>query len=357
MAAAVITSQNEYQSDFIRDNPTVADPVIQLLKIQSKFLSLDIKYQQELWDLERKHFQKCQELFDSRASILNGEVISPPGALSYAAAAGATLFDAVPRGPQRNQQQPKASTNSDAVGLPHFWLQAMKNNPLIGDWVDEKDEPALSYLKDIRIVHFEGNQPDLDPTADSGNFEVTHPPADSNTCGFKLVFDFKPNPFFTNESLTKEFLYEREMNGDDIYCDLKYLKATGCKIAWKEGKDLTAMVFGSIESPDDLDFQSFFDFFGTTSWEDEEEEEDDEEEDEEEGEEGEQGDDADESNSDEGDDDDSDDPLDWDFELGEEFKDKFIPYAIHWYTGEARFFEDDFSEDEANEGDGDGESA
>jgi nucleosome assembly protein 1-like 1 len=47
--------------------------------------------------------------------------------------------------------------------------------------------------------------------------------------------------------------------------------------------------------------------------------------------------------------------VDFDFELAEELKDNFISYAIHWYTGEARLFEDlrgdeDNEEEEDEEG-------
>lgn len=54
-------------------------------------------------------------------------------------------------------------------------------------------------------------------------------------------------------------------------------------------------------------------------------------------------------------DDDSDSDLDYvdeqstlyeDFELGEEIKNSLVPYAVHWYTGEALLFEDDEGENE-----------
>ncbi|KAK0625872.1 hypothetical protein B0T14DRAFT_561831 [Immersiella caudata] len=44
--------------------------------------------------------------------------------------------------------------------------------------------------------------------------------------------------------------------------------------------------------------------------------------------------------------------LELDFDYGEAFKDKVIPYALHWYTREATLYEDD--EDESDE-DGEGD--
>ena len=41
--------------------------------------------------------------------------------------------------------------------------------------------------------------------------------------------------------------------------------------------------------------------------------------------------------------------LELDFDYGGVFKDKVIPYALHWYTGEATLYEDEEEEDEEHE--------
>jgi nucleosome assembly protein 1-like 1 len=57
--------------------------------------------------------------------------------------------------------------------------------------------------------------------------------------GFRLIFQFAENEFFTNKTITKTYLYQNESGygGDFIYDH-----AEGDKINWKEGKDLTVRI-------------------------------------------------------------------------------------------------------------------
>jgi len=43
------------------------------------------------------------------------------------------------------------------------------------------------------------------------------------------------------------------------------------------------------------------------------------------------------------------------FEWGDAFKEQLIPYAVHWYTGEAALYEEDDEEDEGDEEDEEGD--
>jgi len=38
---------------------------------------------------------------------------------------------------------------AEAGGIPKFWLQAMSSHPAVGDFIEEKDEDALTSLKDV----------------------------------------------------------------------------------------------------------------------------------------------------------------------------------------------------------------
>jgi nucleosome assembly protein 1-like 1 len=97
--------------------------------------------------------------------------------------------------------------------IPNFWLTAMKNNAILSSAIEPADEEALSFLRDVRIE-------------DVGN-----------TQGFNLVFDFNDNPFFSNSSLSKSFIYEYE---EDYAGRFGYGQTTGCGIGWKPGKNLTS---------------------------------------------------------------------------------------------------------------------
>jgi hypothetical protein len=62
-------------------------------------------------------------------------------------------------------------------GIPDFWLTAMANHDMIGEYVTERDAEVLSHLRDVRHISLTGD--------DAGSF--------------KVEFHFNKNPFFTNE--------------------------------------------------------------------------------------------------------------------------------------------------------------
>ena len=61
----------------------------------------------------------------------------------------------------------------------------------------------------------------------------------STAPGFRLIFEFAENEFFTNKLITKTYFYQEEngYGGDFIYDH-----AEGDKIDWKSGKDLTVKI-------------------------------------------------------------------------------------------------------------------
>lgn len=116
----------------------------------------------------------------------------------------------------------------DIKGIPEFWLTVMHNNGLVSSTIQERDEEALSYLKDVRCAELEG-----EPR------------------GFVLTFQFAENPFFSNTTLTKTYLMEE----DELFGELVLDTSKGyvhfsfiinhfdihisTEIEWKAGKNLT----------------------------------------------------------------------------------------------------------------------
>jgi len=116
------------------------------------------------------------------------------------------------------------------------------------------------------------------------------------------------------------------MEEEEVFGELLFDNATGCKIEWKAGKNLTVKQVKkkvkakgkgkptktvTVEEPVD----SFFNFFNPPELNDESE------------------------NPEE-----LADILETDFDIGCTFKDKLIPYSLLWFTGEAAEYEDDFGE-------------
>ncbi len=173
--------------------------------------------------------------------------------------------------------------------------------------VQEKDRAILNYLIDIRLeLH--------DPSVGSG---------------FTLFFDFEPNSYFSNTTLTKKYLMSSH-NVIDI-CE-------GCEIKWTAGSDPTKMKKKKKQKKGGkktnvtvtVKCDSFFNLFETINSEDEEAED----------------------KNDDHDDDDHTHPhgvgerIEADYELGNVFKDDLIPLALEYYLGVIEQEDDDEYGDE-----------
>ena len=62
-------------------------------------------------------------------------------------------------------------------GIPDFWLNAMTNHDMVGEFITEADSGVLAYLKDVRSTSLTGD----------------------HAGSFKLSFYFRENPYFKNE--------------------------------------------------------------------------------------------------------------------------------------------------------------
>jgi len=197
-------------------------------------------------------------------------------------------------------------------GIPDFWLTVFQNanEPLLCGTFEAIDEPIMKFLQDVTI---------------------SLPPENTS---FTITFHFAPNQFFTNKELTKEYLMKNtfdpedplDFDGPEIY------KSKGCKIDWKAGKNTTVKVIkqkqkskgkgkgGQKFTTKQEKRESFFNFFSPPKVPDNE--------------------------------DDIDDVLQAliteDFDIGFAIKEKLVPRAVLFYTGEALEGE---SEDEDEDGD------
>jgi len=148
--------------------------------------------------------------------------------------------------------------------------------------------------------------------------------------GFRLIFEFSENEFFTNKLITKTYFYQNESGygGDFIYDH-----AEGDKIDWKAGKDLTVRIESKKQRNKNtkqtrvvkktVPTESFFNFFSPPKAPTEDDDDD--------------------AASD------IEERLELDYQLGEDIKEKLIPRAVDWFTGEALQFEE--LDDELEEGD------
>ncbi|TEA11016.1 putative nucleosome assembly protein [Colletotrichum sidae] len=282
--------------------PQVRRRVAGLKGIQKEHSKLEAEFQEEVLQLEKKYFAMFTPLYEKRARIVNGG--SEPS--DEEIRAGEEDDDET----AESEKADKAAESSELVsGIPEFWLSAMKNQISLAEMITERDEAALKHLIDIRMEY-------LDKP------------------GFRLIFDFAENEFFINKTITKTYFYQSESGygGDFIYDH-----AEGDKIDWKDGKDLTVRIESKKQRNKNtkqtrivkktVPTESFFNFFSPPQAPTEED---------------------DDAASD------IEERLELDYQLGEDFKEKLIPRAIDWFTGEALAFEeldDDDLEGDFDDGD------
>jgi nucleosome assembly protein 1-like 1 len=185
--------------------------------IQEEHSKLEAQLQEEVLELEKKYFKKFTPLYEKRAKIINGLVEPTEDEVATGKAKEAEVAAEKGEGAESSAKPddtPAASEGQPMAGIPEFWLTAMKTNPSLQDIITDEDDAALRHLTDIRMEYLE--KP-----------------------GFKLIFEFSENEYFSEKFLTKTYFYREESGygGDFIYDH-----AEGCTVSWKAGKNLTVRV-------------------------------------------------------------------------------------------------------------------
>ncbi|OVF08911.1 putative nucleosome assembly protein [Clavispora lusitaniae] len=299
------------QSGYIDQLPKAVKKRVSGLKaIQQQQMKLEAEFQKELLELEKKYFSKYEPLYERRKAIVNGEQEPTPEEIEV----GEELEEKDEDEEDEEEEEKEAEEGDAPKGIPNFWLTALENLSTVSEAITERDSEVLQYLKDIRMEYL-------------------------STPGFELIFEFSENPYLSNQVLTKTYHYQAELgySGDFVYDH-----ADGCEINWKskeknvtinierrKQRNKTTKQTRTIEKLTPT--ESFFNFFDPPkppkADAEEEEEEDDEE------------------------DADLEERLELDYQLGEEIKDRLIPRAIDWFTGDAvgLDYPEDFAEEDEEE--------
>ncbi|KAJ3110800.1 hypothetical protein HDU96_006262 [Phlyctochytrium bullatum] len=263
---------------------------------------IDSRFREEVLKLEKKFLEEHKPLYQKRAAIIGGAVEPTDDESKPKELPEGEESEIGPAGP------PPAD-GSGVKGIPTFWLTALKNHPIIGQQITDRDEDCLKSLSNITFAYLDDNP------------------------GFKLEFFFDDNEYFTNKVLTKTYFLTNST--DSSYGDIIYERAEGCEIDWKEGKNLsvtieikkqrhkasnkTRTVKKTVPAP------TFFSFFKPPAPTEDEDEEVAAE---------------------------TEEILEADYEIGELIKEKIIPHAVDWFTGRALEYEDGFM---GGEGDWEGD--
>ncbi len=229
---------------------------------------------------------------------------------------------------------PAEPAQTEEKGIPNFWLEALQSTRVTSELIQECDEPILAHLQDIRVKLF-----------------------DQKPYGYTLEFYFSENPFFSNRVLTKTYELKIEIDAKDPFSfegpDLD--KVTGTKIDWLSGKNVTVkLIKKKLKSKNkkvppkvvtkEEKQDSFFNFFDTPKVETT------------------NGKTANHDHADEDDDDGENNEelmMFADFEIAQQIREKVVPKAVLYFTGDLDDMDDeddyeDYDEDDEDDEDGEG---
>ncbi|XP_074659932.1 nucleosome assembly protein 1-like 1 isoform X2 [Tubulanus polymorphus] len=300
-----------------------------LKKMQFETMKLEAQFYEEVHQLECKYAALYDPYFLKRKEVVTGAV-EPTDSdcdwpsdeeeededeLAEEMKTKAAIEDEGEGDKKKEEESEEKKEEENPNGIPYFWLTVFNNVEMLADMVQEHDRPIINHLQDIRVKH-----------------------QDKEPIGFTLEFVFSANDYFTNKILTKQYTLRVGPDDDDpfIYEGPEIIKCTGCTIDWKKGKNVTKKTVkktqkhknkGTIRQvTKQVQNDSFFNFFNppTAPEGGDEDEELDEE---------------------------TETLLAADFEIGHFIRERIVPRAVLYFTGEALEDDDDEYDDEEDDGD------
>lgn len=294
-------------------SPEIKRRVNALKKLLLGAMGIEAEFYTKVHQLECEYAEKTKTLNTQRTEIVSGnhEPTDEEADFPLADHLSDELKEkANLNGPPADPTAVAVKTEAPVKGIPEFWLTVFKNVDVLGEMLQEADEPIMRHLTDIEVV-------------------MSREPM-----GFSLVFHFSTNEFFNNATLTKEYSLHCEPDKDEPF-DFEgpeIVACKGCKIDWKAGKNVTVKLIKKKQKhktkgqtrfvTKEVKADSFFNFFDPPEVPMPSDEVDDE----------------------------TRELLNADFEIGQILRDRIVPRAVLYFTGEANDDESyDGDEDEGDE--------
>ncbi|XP_033112328.1 nucleosome assembly protein 1-like 1 isoform X2 [Anneissia japonica] len=295
------------QSGYIESLPKVVKRRIKALKkLQLNHTKLEAKFYEEVHQLECKYAKLYEGLYEKRKDVVTAQIEPTDSDCEWESSEDEEEEEEDNKlaNELKEKAQLEDKEEENPPGIPEFWLTILKNVDLLADMVQEHDEPILKNLRDVKVKYCE-----------------------NPTMGFTLEFYFDENEYFTNQVLKKHYTMKCEPDESDpfSYEGPEIFSSVGCSIDWKKGKNVTVRLVKKkqkhkgkgttrvVTKTEQND--SFFNFFNPPAVPEEGAEVDEE----------------------------TESLLSADFEIGHFFKERVVPRAVLYFTGEA--IEDDFEEE------------
>lgn len=297
--------------------PAVKRRIKALKNLMLEATNIESQFFKEVHNLECKYHKLYVPLYEKRNTIVNGQYEPTekeaewpsddedeelPNALKEKA-----------KIKESNGKEEEKEDKQDEKGIPEFWLTIFRNCSLLSEMVQPHDVPILTHLADIKTL------------------------CEEDPMSFTLEFHFTPNEYFTNTVLTKEYFMKCVpdeadpfgFEGPEIY------KCNGCTINWNKGKNVTLKTVKKKQKHKSrgvvrvvtktVQNDSFFNFFTPPTIPEDAKAEDV--------------------------DEDLRNLLTSDFEIGHYIRERVVPRAVLYFTGEAMEDEEDYEEEEEDDED------
>jgi len=305
----------------INDLPPEVNRRVKALKnLQFENIKHEVEYYNEVHKLDLKYKKLYDENNEKRKMIFLGE--REPSDVECMWKESDEAHAVINRMEQLQVDDKNLCPGGLVKGIPNFWLTVFQNanESLLSGTFEPIDEPVFKHLEDITITLPEKNT------------------------GFIINFQFSSNEFFSNSVLTKEYELKSEIDPEDPleFDGPEMFRSKGCKIEWKPGKNTSVKVIkqkvkqkgkgkgGPKFVTKEEKRESFFNFFKPPKVPEDPKEEID---------------------------DVKQALISEDFDIGFSIKEKIVPRAILYFTGEALEddddddFEDDSDDGEIEDGD------
>ncbi|XP_067928246.1 nucleosome assembly protein 1-like 1 isoform X2 [Watersipora subatra] len=288
-----------------------------LKKLQYDMVKLESNFYKEVHQLECKYADLYSPLLEERKAIVSGEVEPTDEQCDWPSddEEDSSLADEA-ADKLRIEDSEKENDKEDVKGVQGFWLMAFKNVELLASMIQDHDEPILEHLTNVKV-----------------DFSA-------EPMGFTLEFHFSANEYFSDKVLTKSYEMRSEPDEDDPFSfeGPEIIACQGCVINWNKGKNVSVRTVkkkqkhqksGTTRTVTKQEHQdSFFNFFTPPEAAEVESEEIDEE---------------------------TEALLQADYEIGHYIRERVVPRAVLFFTGEAceEYGDDDEDDDDEDDDDED----
>lgn len=217
--------------------PDIQRRINALLNYQVEYFRLRVEFYRQLQNLQYEYSSKFEQIFERRRKIIDGSC--EPTEIEKEINWSKTSI---------------LSLDNQFNAIPNFWLTILQNLDSYDYPIQSRDKLCLKYLIDIRCIL---SPPNIDSTS------------------FTLEFHFLPsNPFFIETILIKQYFLRFELDNLNPYRSYdgpEVDRCQGCLITWtpnhnltnrKRNKRIRNKTTGQIRYVEvEESAKSFFDFF------------------------------------------------------------------------------------------------